>query len=363
MSRPDAANGCAILSLPRPGGGPPERSGAGQPVVTGTMNREQFIEWLRSDFPRLLQEDPRFSAEVVGILSQTLGSRAEFNRLLDEMAQLRQDMEQRFARLTEAMDRRFEALQREMDQRFAAAQQEMDRRFQAFQQAIDRRFEAFQQEMDRRFQAFQQAVDRRFEAFQQEMDRRFQAFQQSVDRRFEAFQQEMDRRFEAFQEQTNRRFEAIEQTLLLHGQELARHGRILRRLETGLGSLGRRFGEGFEQAVRATVEEFSGIGPLRAERLVIRDEAGELFGVPGQAVEFDAFVHDGRRFLVEVKSFAEPEDVLNFYRKMQFAKRHLEAPFEAMLIAPFALERAVQLARELGVRLLMREEEDSLETR
>lgn len=54
-------------------------------MPTTAMTREQFIEWLRSEFPRLLQEDPRFSAEVVGILSQTLGSRTEFIRLLEEM--------------------------------------------------------------------------------------------------------------------------------------------------------------------------------------------------------------------------------------------------------------------------------------
>jgi len=130
-------------------------------------------------------------------------------------------------------------------------------------------------------------------------------------------------------------------------------------MEVGLGSLGRRFGKGFEEAVRATIEEFAGIGPLTAERLVIRDVAGELYGVPNQEVEFDAFVHDGRRFLVEVKGFAEPEDVLNFVRKVEFARRHLPEAFEAVLLAPYATKRAVELARELGVRLLMEPEEEA----
>lgn len=60
---------------------------------------------------------------------------------------------------------------------------------------------------------------------------------------------------------------------------------------------------------RPTIEEFSGVGPPRAERLILKDVEGELFGVRGQAIEFDVFVHDRRRFLVEVKSFAETEDV------------------------------------------------------
>ncbi|MEW6045348.1 MAG: DUF3782 domain-containing protein, partial [Bacillota bacterium] len=133
--------------------------------------------------------------------------------------------------------------------------------------------------------------------------------------------------------------------------------RILRELRIGLGSLGHRSGRGLEEAVRATVEEFSGVGPLQAERLVLKDAAGEVFGIPGQAIEFDAFVHDGRRFLVEVKGFAEPEDVLKFFRKLQFAQRQLDEPFERLMIAPFAQKRAVQLAQELGIRMLLAEAE------
>lgn len=179
-----------------------------------------------------------------------------------------------------------------------------------------------------------EAIDRRSEA----MDRRFEALHQEMDRRFEA----MDRRFEALQRDMDRRFEL--------------QARTLRQLQVGLGSLGRRFGLGFEGAVRAIVEEFAGLGPLAAERLVLRDEAGEVFGVKGQTVEFDAFIHDSRRFLVEVKGFAEPEDVLNFFRKVEFARKALQVPFEPVLVAPFAHPRAVQLARELGIEMLATEE-------
>lgn len=255
------------------------------------MTREQFIEWLRSEFPRLLQEDPRFSAEVVGILSQTLGSRSEFVRLLEEIKLLREDANRRF----EAAERRFEA--------------------------IDRRFEA---------------IDRWFEA---------------IDRRFEELRQDM-----------NRRFEVVEQTLLAHSEALRRIDRELRQLHIGFGSLGRRFGLGLEEAVRLTVEEFSGLGPLRAERLVLKDAEGEVFGVRGQAIEFDAFVHDGRRFLVEVKGFAEPEDVLVFSRKLQFARRELREPFEAVMISPFATQEAVRLARQLGIPVLPADGEDEGES-
>jgi len=312
-------------------------------VRAALWSEAEFTSWLRERLPKLLQEDPRFGAEVVGVLQQVLSPRSEFVRVLEEIRALREDFGRRFEAIErtlqlhterfEAMDRRFEAIERTLQlhtERFEA----IDRRFEAMDrrfEAVDRRFEALQREMDRRFEA----VDRRFEALQREMDRRFEA----VDRRFEALQREMDRRFE------------------LQARILQVHGRALRRLEVGLGSLGRRFGKGFEEAVRTTIEEFAGVGPLRAERLVIRDVAGELYGVPNQEVEFDAFVHDGRRFLVEVKGFAEPEDVLNFVRKVEFARRHLPEPFEAVLLAPYATRQAVALARKLGVRLLMEPQE------
>ncbi len=186
--------------------------------------------------------------------------------------------------------------------------------------------------MDRRFEA----VEERFRALQADMDRRFEA----VEERFRALQADMDRRFE------------------LQAAILAEHSRQLRRLTVGLGSLGHRFGLGFEEAVRAVVEEFAGVGPLVAERLTVPDPAGELYGVPGQLVEFDAFVHDSRRFLVEVKGFAQPEDVLNFVRKVEFARRHLPEPFEPVLVAPFAHARALRLAAELGVRVVGVEPEE-----
>ncbi len=236
---------------------------------------EDLVRWLRERLPRLLQEEPRFGAEVVGILAQTLSPRSELIRVLEEIRALREDMDRRFA----AMDERFRALQEDMERRF---------------EAMDERFRALQEDMDRRFRVQAEILDR--------------------------------------------------------------HGRDLRYLRVGFGSLGRRFGLGFEEAVRGMVEEFAGVGPLRAERLVLRDEAGEVFGVPGQVIEFDAFVHDGDRFLVEVKAFAQREDVLLFRRKVEFAARQLGQTFRAVMVAPFAHRRAVETARELGVQILAAEE-------
>ena len=267
-------------------------------MAATTMGREQFVDWLRSEFPRLLQEDPRFSAEVVGILSQTLSSRAEFNRLLEEIRRLREDS-----------DRRFEAIERTLVVH-GRILEEHSRKLEEHS-AILREHSAILREHSDILHEHS-AILREHSAILREHSAMLH-----------------------------------EHTALL--QEQLRELRSLHVTVTGMGD---RRGRALEETVRMVIEEFSGVGPLRAERLVLTDTDGEVFGVRGQVIEFDWFVHDGRRFLVEVKSFAKREDVWLFSRKLQFAERHIQEPFERIMVAPYAREGAVELARELGIQML-----------
>lgn len=63
---------------------------------------EDLVGWLRERLPRLLQEDPRLRAEVLGVRAQTLSPRSELVRVLEEIRALREDFGKRF----EAMDER-----------------------------------------------------------------------------------------------------------------------------------------------------------------------------------------------------------------------------------------------------------------
>jgi hypothetical protein len=131
------------------------------------------------------------------------------------------------------------------------------------------------------------------------------AFREDTNRRFEEMRQDMDRRFEA----VDRRFEAVIEELRHHGEELHRHGeelyrmgREMRELNLHMSSLGSRVGYGLESIVQEVVEEFAGQTFPFAQRLVLRDELGEVFGVTGAEVEFDLYAHNGVAYLVEVKS-------------------------------------------------------------
>ncbi|MEW6301082.1 MAG: DUF3782 domain-containing protein [Thermodesulfobacteriota bacterium] len=259
----------------------------------------ELIEQLRTHLPRLLREHPEVRHELWGIMLEAFPSRQEFMAVLEELRAFREDSNRRF----EAMDRRFEELRIEMIQRF---------------EAVDRRFEA---------------VDRRFEA----IDRRFEA----IDRRFEA----VDRRFEA----VDRRFEAVLETLREHTQQLRDQTQQLRDHSLHLSSLGGRVGHGLESLIKAVVEEFAGQTFPFAERLVLWDETGEVFGVPKAEVEFDLYVHNGKDYLVEVKSHLKTSDVLSFYRKVQFAQGKMGRSFIPLIIALSMDPKAEPQMQELGI--------------
>jgi hypothetical protein len=183
--------------------------------------------------------------------------------------------------------------------------------------------------------ALREDTNRRFEELRQDMNRRFEA----VDRRFEA----VDRRFEA----VDRRFEAVI-------EELRNHSRQLRDVNIHLSALGGRVGYGLENMVKAVVEEFAGHTFPAAERLLLRDETGEVFGVAGAEVEFDLYVHNGEAYLVEVKSHLKPSDVLSFHQKVQFARKKLGREVIPLILALSMDAKAEEAMRSLGIRYRVR---------
>jgi len=179
-------------------------------------------------------------------------------------------------------------------------------------------------EVLRELRAFREETGRGLAELRADMDRRFEA----VDRRFEA----VDRHFEA----VDRHFEAMLAEL--------RHQRLM------VSTLGLRVGFGIEKLVKAAVEEFAGASFPAAERLILEDTAGELYGVPGATVEFDLYAHNGTAYLVEVKSHVKPGDVLMFHRKAGFAEARLGRPVLRLMLALSVEPRAVALMQELGIR-------------
>lgn len=144
-----------------------------------------------------------------------------------------------------------------------------------------------------------------------------------------------------------RRLEAVDRRF----EELIRE---LRGLRLEVSALSGRLGYSLEDIVRGVVEEFSGETFSRIERLSLTDATGEVFGVPGAPVELDLLVSDGSAYVVEVESPIEPDDVLAFHRKAEFAGRQLGRPLKKLMIAASLEARAEPVLRQLGIQVIAR---------
>ena len=180
--------------------------------------------------------------------------------------------------------------------------------------------------------ALREESNRRFEGLQHEIAQRFEA----VDQRFETLLREMTQRFEA----VDRRFEGVIDEL--------------REQRVHLAAIGGRVGHGLEFLVKGIVEEFAGESFPLADRLVLVDTAGEVFGVPGAEVEFDLYAHNGRAYLVEVKSHLKTDDVLKFQRKAMFAEAKLGRPLTRLILALSMDSKAEALMQRLGIEYQVR---------
>jgi hypothetical protein len=284
------------------------------------MADAELIEQLRRVLPQLLREHPEVRYELWGLMLEAFPSRQELLAFLEELRALREESNRRFEGLQHEIAQRFEAV----DQRFETLLREMNQRFEA----VDQRFETLLREMNQRFEA----VDQRFETLLREMNQRFEA----VDQRFETSLREMNQRFEA----ADRRFEGIFAEL--------------REQRLHLSALGGRVGRGLEFLVKGIVEEFAGESFPLADRLVLVDTEGEVFGVPGAEVEFDLYAHNGRAYLVEVKSHLKTDDVLKFQRKAMFAEAKLGRPLTRLILALSMDSKAEALMQRLGIEYQVR---------
>lgn len=124
----------------------------------------------------------------------------------------------------------------------------------------------------------------------------------------------------------------------------------LRMMIVGLSSLGACVGQGLEGVIRGIVEEFAKEDFPFAEQLVLQDDTGEVYGVAGAQVEFDAYVHNGKAaYLVEAKSYLKPGDVWMFQRKVKFAESKLGRPITPLLLALSFAPGALRTLRSLGI--------------
>jgi hypothetical protein len=280
--------------------------------------------------PEILRQEPEIGTAIEGILAQQFPKRDEFARLLDEVALLREDSNQRFDELREDTNRRFDELR-----------EDTNRRSDKLREDTNRRSDELREDMNRRFEQ----VDQRFE----QMHRRFE----QVDQRFE----QVDQRFE----QMHRTQLELKRNMLQlqEGQKT-----LLNRIDgqskwqkLNLGMLGSDKGERLENMFAEALRYGLNNPDIIADQIQLRqplfDPDGQVFR-PNYATEIDLITENHRRTVFEVKASAKVDDVYLFALKVELvALQNPEKPVHGVFICLGASEEVQQHGAEYGLEMIV----------
>ena len=156
-------------------------------------------------------------------------------------------------------------------------------------------------------------------------------------------------------EEHDEKFNQILERLDRHEAELARLREDMNKgfelLRRHVDALGARWGllaeDAFREGLKGIVRELG----LEVERWVAYDREGLVYGHPS-TVEVDVAIKDGQLILVEVSSHVRPSDLAAFKRKADFYARETgRKPDRLIMITPFAEEKALEMAREMGITI------------
>jgi hypothetical protein len=143
---------------------------------------------------------------------------------------------------------------------------------------------------------------------------------------------------------------AVDEMRKTYDERLKSHEEQLKKIEVTLGSIGR--GRDLEKMVLEIFKEAlerRGVEPGRVEKLTLGDEEGVR-------LEIDVYIHDGKAYLIEVKSRAELAHVEWFSQKAKLAAEALAKQGKKVerliLVAVHVDEEALERARQLGIDVI-----------
>jgi len=160
---------------------------------------------------------------------------------------------------------------------------------------------------------------------------------------------EQARRWEETREEQNRKW-AEQARRWEENQAVIKN--LMRRIDSGIGALGARWGiqaeSSFRNGLKAILEESFGVEVINVTEY---DAKGEVFGQPDQ-VELDVIIKDGQLILCEIKSSMSRSDMYTFDKKVRFYERlQGRTADRRLVISPMVEERAKQVAQRLGIEV------------
>jgi len=148
-------------------------------------------------------------------------------------------------------------------------------------------------------------------------------------------------------ERTNQRFERLEGDL--------------QQIKLSIGALGARWGlsaeESFRSALAGILTESYGV---TVQNVSFQDSDGKVFGRPDQ-VEMDIVVTNGICMAIEIKSSVDKQAIYLFDRKVQaYSEREGRTVNRKIVISPMVDSRAFRVAKELGIEVFTRSDDEAL---
>ncbi len=128
-----------------------------------------------------------------------------------------------------------------------------------------------------------------------------------------------------------------------------------------IGALGARWGlsaeESFRSALAGILTESYGVTVLN---ISFQDSEGKVFGRPDQ-VEMDIVVTNGVCMAIEIKSSVDKQAIYLFDRKVQvYSEREGRTVNRKIVISPMVDSRAFRVAKELGIEVFTRSDDEAL---
>ncbi|MEM0209867.1 MAG: DUF3782 domain-containing protein [Metallosphaera sp.] len=251
---------------------------------------------LKEEILRLLREDPEFRREVMELLGLAPNEMRELKELVRQ--------------LTEVVNKLVEG-QAKIETRSSEAQKRSEERLTRLESAVEKLAEA-QKRSEERLTRLESAVEKLAEA----------------------------------QKRSEERLTRVEENLV--------------RLERKVGNIGARWGIDQEEVVRefmAEVFKQEGFDVSLLSSYTYVDEQG-VFGEKGDVYEVDILKRNGTTYLIEVKAYAQPKDVSRFNHTCYVVSKvlKLENPVK-MMLANVVTQKAVERAKNLGIRLIYGEVE------
>ncbi|PSN85359.1 hypothetical protein B9Q03_12370, partial [Candidatus Marsarchaeota G2 archaeon OSP_D] len=136
----------------------------------------------------------------------------------------------------------------------------------------------------------------------QETIKEIKQLREDFNREIKQLREDFNREIKQLREDFNREIKQLREDF----------NRLSGRFEVILGRMGRRWGADLERTLLGTFKEAlekEGIEPGKVESFSYTDYDGSVTGLKGRRVQVDILVRDGKLTLIEVKAFAEREDM------------------------------------------------------